>query len=439
MKEEIKTAELYERAMKVMPGPQSNLRIPINIMPTFIVKGQGARLWDADDNEYIDYMIAAGPGVLGHGNQEYLDAVKSQLDTLYYSVSGATQTPMEVELAEKIVQFVPCAEKVRFCISGTEAVQLAIRLARSYTGRRYFIRFEGSYHGWMDNVLGGLIHANPIENPFPYESKEDPMGTEGRDSSAFEQGFRLPYNDIEVLEGVLERWGDQVAMVLVEPIQAASCISPRPGYLERVKELCQKYGIVLCFDEVVTGFRVALGGAQEILGVSPDLAIYGKALAAGVPVAAIAGRSELMDLFLSGRVVGAGTFNGYPLGVSAALATLKILERDGGAIYGRVDKAQAKIMEGLRGIFRRRDVPVLVQGVRGLFVIHFINKDVVYSVRELKDADTSKPKELRIQLAKEGVLIMWGGRWYVTGAHTDNDVAITLERAERVIERMYHR
>jgi glutamate-1-semialdehyde 2,1-aminomutase len=289
----------------------------------------------------------------------------------------------------------------------------------------------------MDNVLGGLIHDNPVENPFPYEGKEDPMGTEGRDPSAFEQGFRLPYNDIELLEKVLERWGDQIAMVLVEPIQAASCISPRPGYLDRVKELCRHYGIVFCFDEVVTGFRVALGGAQELLGVSPDLAIYGKALAAGIPVAAIAGRSELMDLFLNGRVVGAGTFNGYPLGVSAALATLRILERDGGAIYRRVDRAQAKLMEGLHRIFQNQGVPVLIQGVRGLFVIHFINKDEVYSVRELKDADMSKPKELRIQLANEGVLIMWGGRWYITGAHTDADVAETLECAEKAIERMY--
>ena len=206
MTSDTRTNQFHRRAMKVMPGPQSNVRMPINIRPTFIERGRGCHLWDVDGNEYIDYMIAAGPGVLGQSNPEFIDAMKSQLDRLLYSVSGASQTPMEVDLAEKLVQIIPCAEKVRFLLSGTEAVQLAIRLARGYTGRRYFIRFEGSFHGWLDNVLGGLVHDDPVENPFPYEGESDSLGTAGRGPSAFEQCFCLPYNDIEIFEKVLDRW-----------------------------------------------------------------------------------------------------------------------------------------------------------------------------------------------------------------------------------------
>ena len=436
MRSDTRTKDLHRRAVKVMPGSQSNLRIPINIRPTFIERGQGARLWDVDGNEYIDYMIAAGPGVLGQSNPEYIDAMKDQLDTLLYSVSGASQTPMEVELAERLIRIIPCAEKVRFLLSGTEAVQLAIRMARGYTGRRYFIRFDGSYHGWLDNVLGGLVHDDPEENPFPYEGEADPLGTAGRDPAAFEQCFCLPYNDIDIFERVLDRWGEQVAIVLVEPIQASAAISPRPGYLERVQELCRKYGVVLCFDEVVTGFRAALGGAQELFGITPDLAIYGKALSAGLPLAALAGRSDIMDILLGSKVVGAGTFNGYPLGISAALTTVKILERDNGAIFRHVDRVQARLMEGLREILKRHGITGLVQGFNGLFIIHFIDEDVVWSVSDLKKADMDMSHQLRLRLDDEGILILFGGRWLVSGAHTEEDIDRTLECADRAVSRL---
>ncbi|MGD0916673.1 MAG: aminotransferase class III-fold pyridoxal phosphate-dependent enzyme, partial [Thermodesulfobacteriota bacterium] len=241
MRSNVKTLGLLERARKVMPGPQSNLRMPLSAKPTFIVEGKGARFWDVDGNEYIDFMIGAGPGIFGHGNEEYIQGLKNQLDMLYYLISGAAQTPTEVELAEKFVQYVPCAEKVRFCLSGTEAVQLAIRLARSYTKRPYFIRFEGHYHGWLDNVLGGMVNDNPVEMPFAVESEQDPLGTEGKEPNAFKQSFKLPWNDVEVLEKVLKKHGEEVAMVLMEPINCnGGCCPPRPGYLEKVRELCSR-------------------------------------------------------------------------------------------------------------------------------------------------------------------------------------------------------
>jgi glutamate-1-semialdehyde 2,1-aminomutase len=437
MESNSKTQQLYERASNVMPGPQSNLRIPLSAEPLFIIKGKGARLWDADGNEYIDFMLAAGPGILGHGNREYIETLKNQLDTLYYSVSGASQTPMEVELAEKVVQYVPCAQKVRFCLSGTEAVQLAIRLARAYTKRRYFIRFEGHYHGWLDNVLGGAVNDRPSGKPFAIESDNDPLGTEGRDPGAFEQSFKVPWNDIEVLERVLETYGEEVAMVHMEPILCnGGCCPPRPGYLERVRELCTEYGVVLSFDEVITGFRVGLGGAQGELGVTPDIATFGKAMAGGIPIGAVAGKTEIMDLLLERRVIGAGTFNGYPFGMAASLATLRILEKGHGSYYRDMDRLQGRLMKGLKAIGRRYGIPTLVQGPRGVFFHHFIDKEVAYSVRDLKEGDVEKQNRFRTLLAENGVLIMWRGRWYVSGGLSEVDVDRTLESADRAMARL---
>jgi glutamate-1-semialdehyde 2,1-aminomutase len=433
----VKNLELAERALKIMPGGHSNLRAPVGVKPLFATRGEGAHLWDVDGNEYIDFMCGAGPGIFGFSNQEYIQALKNQLDTLYYLISGAAQTPMEIELAEKFVQYVLCAEKVRFCLSGTEAVQLAIRLARAYTKRRYFIRFEGHYHGWLDNVLGGLVSDDPVNKPFSVESDLDPVGTEGRDPAAFEQSFKLPWNDIEVLEKVLEKYGEEVAMVLMEPILCNSgCCPPRLGYLEKVRELCTKYGIVLCFDEVITGFRVGLNCAQGLFGVTPDITTFGKALAGGVPMGAVAGKKEILDLLFTRRVIGAGTFNGYPLGTAASLASLKILEKDNSAYYRKVDKLQGRLMAGLKEIAKRRGIPVLIQGPRGVFYYQFINREIAYSPRDLKEADIEKQNRFRTILAEEGILIMWGGRWYVSGALTEADVDKTLECVDRVMGKL---
>ena len=416
------TEDLVRRAEKVMPGPQSNLRAPVGVKPLFIVRGEGARLWDVDGNEYLDFMCGAGPGIFGYSNEEYIQALKKQLDTLYYLVSGAAQTPMEVEVAEKFVKHVPCAEKVRFCLSGTEAVQLAIRLARAYTRRRYFIRFEGHYHGWMDNVLGGMVNDGATGMPFGIESDQDPLETEGRDPDAFKQSFKLPWNDTEVLERVLERYGEEVAMIHMEPILCnGGCCPPRPGYLERVRELCTEYGIVLSFDEVITGFRIALNCAQGVLGVKPDIATFGK---------------EIMDLLLERRVVGAGTFNGYPLGVAASLVTLDILEKDNGVYYGKIDRLQARLMEGLKEISKRRGIPTLIQGPRGVFYFQFIDKEIAYSVRDLKGADVEKQNRFRTLLDDEGILIMWGGRWYISGGLTVQDVDKALDCTDRAMRRL---
>ena len=424
---------LFERSQRVMPGPHSNARVPLELAPTYLTRARGSHVWDKDGREYIDYMIGAGPGILGHSHPAIVSAVTQQLGRVDYITSGAVQTPLETELAEKIVHFVPGAEKVRFMLAGSEAVQMAIRLARGFTGRRYFIRFEGAYHGWMDNVLGGVVSNDPVKDPFPSEHPDDPLGTEGRDTSAFEQGFRLPFNNLEILEQVLSHWGEQVAMILVEPIQAGTCISPKPGYLQQVRKLCDRYGILLCFDEIVTGFRVALGGAQELLGVIPDITIFGKALGAGVPIAAVAGRSDIMDQLKTGRVIGAGTFNGYPLGVAAALATLDVLAADNGAFYHFIDSFQARLVEGIKDLMRKHSIVGVVQGPRGLFIIHFGTSREIFHISDVPAESKKLNYHLRSMLAEAGILIMWGGRWYLNHVLTDSDLDRSLAALDRIL------
>ena len=433
-------AELWERAEKVMPGRHSSFRQTEYGFkkPYFMVKAKGAHVWDVEGKDYLDFVMGLGPGILGHNNDEYTQALKKQMDEICFGASGTYSVPLEVEWAEKFVSLIPCAEKVRLCITGSEAVQLVIRLARAYTKRRYFIRFEGHYHGWLDNVLGGVVNDNALSMPFALESTADTMSTEGRDPQAFLQSFKLPWNDIAVLENVLEKYGEQVALIIMEPINCnGGCCSPRPGYLERVRELCTKYGIVFCLDEVITGFRVGLSGAQGLLGVTPDISTFGKAMAAGMPAAAVTGKRWIMDLLAERKVAGVGTFNGYPLGVAASLATINILERDNGAIYKHIDRMQERLTEGLREVSRRHGIPTLVQGPRGAFNLYFMDGEIAYSVREItQNSDAEKLDKWREMLANEGLLLMRGARWYLCGALTNDDVDKALEYADRVMAKL---
>jgi len=436
MLEKRHTSDLIEKHGKVFSGPHTNLSFMTD-SPTFFSRGQGVHVWDTEEKEYIDFMISMGAAVMGYANQEYLEPIHRQLDRLNYYTGGVSQFPQEVELGEKIVQHVPCAEKVRFGMTGTEVCQLAFRLARAYTGRPYILHFEEHYHGWLDNVQGGLAHDDPVENPFADEGKGSRWFTEGRDPSALNSYLRIPWNDTELLEAVLERWADKEAMMIMEPVWCSNgCLFPRPGYLERARELCDKHGIILCFDEVQTGFRIGLGGAQGRLGVIPDVAVFAKALGGGLPFAAIAGKAEIMDMLLRGKVVGAGTFNGYPIGVVAALSCLAIMERNDGAHFKRIGQHQERLMNGVRKISKCHDVPVFVTGPRGVFAVHFTDQEEMYTNRDLAETDKEKQKRFRGLLAEEGVLILWNGRFYLSAGLTDGDIDVTLEATDRAISRL---
>ncbi len=426
--------QLAARALEVMPGPHSNLPGYELFRPIWIERGEGAHLWDADGNEYLDYMCGLGAGTMGYGNRAVLDAVHAQLDRLPY-LDAARRNRGEIALAEKIIEHIPSAEKVRYLLSGTEAVQLVIRLARAYTKRNLFIRFDGHYHGWVDNAYGGGVDPNPDGLPYALYREDDLFTSKGLDPESRKQSLKIPWNDIEVLERTLEQYGDQVALIIMEAINAngGSCY-PKPGYLERVRELCDQYGIVLCFDEIITGFRVGLNGAQGLLGVTPDLTTLGKGVAGGTPISVVCGKAEIMDQCADRKVVGAGTFNGYPLGVAAALATISYVERDDGAFFRNMAAVQARLTAGQREIAARHGHRMLIQDCPGVMMFYPVDLDRAWTIGEWYTiADHAKGERIRSLLFQRGVLTLFRGRWFFSGAHTNEDVDRTLEILDGVM------
>jgi glutamate-1-semialdehyde 2,1-aminomutase len=438
-----KCQDLTHKFNAIFPGGHSNFRVPFEATQNriFITKAEGSHLWDADGNEYIDYMCAMGPNILGHRHPDYIQTLKEYLDEMSFAVgSGILFTPADIELGEKIIKHIPCAEKIKFCLSGTEAVQMAIRLARAYTERPYFIRFESHYHGWLDNVLGGVINPNSDEKPFGVDNPDLDLVTytQGRNPRALEESFVLPWNDVERLEEVLDKYGEEVAIIHFEGIVCNHFgMMPKPGFIEKIRELCTKYGIVMSMDEVITGFRLGLGGAQGYLGVTPDIATFGKAMAGGVPFSAVVGKAEILNQLQDGTVLGPGTFNGNPFAVKAALTTLSILEKDNGACYDEMWRVQKGLMDGLSDLAQKYDIPVLIHGLTGVFHTLFgITKDAIYTDADLEDFDLNLLYSFWPKMHEEGIIVMAGGRWYMTMSHTDEDVDRTLEAADKTMAQM---
>lgn len=338
------------------------------------IKGKGSRLWDLDGNEHLDLFCKFGALIVGHLNEEY----NAKLIEYINKVISVDHCDLEGSVCERIIHHVPSAEMVRFGLSGTESIQNAIRLARSYTRKHKFVRFEGHFHGNADNIMGGR-QSSP-NNPVPIDYDGDLLGTEGRAPGIFQdQSFLIPWNNIEVLEKLLQERGNEIGSVIMEPI----CINgggilPNQGYLEKVRELCNLHHVVLIFDEVVTGFRVALGGAQSLLGVTPDITVFAKAIAGGaLPVSAIVGRKEIMQLYTEKKVIHAGTFNGYPLGLAAVLATLEILEKDT-LCYERMNSFLNQIAHSLVEAANNAGIPMVVQGSPCVQVFHSQAKPITH-------------------------------------------------------------
>jgi len=435
---------LTEKFSRYYPASHSNFRIPIEATENrvFIVRAEGSHLWDVDGNEYIDYQGGMGPTILGHRHPEFIAGLKDLMDRSALCVgSGLLFSPDDVEVAELLVKHIPCAEQVKFCITGSEAVQMAIRLARAYTGRPHFIRFSGHYHGWFDNVLGGMVDPHPEGKPFAlYDPESDPLldmcFTLGRAPGSERESFLLPWNDPEVLEDTLEKYGEEVALIHLEsPICNHFCMPPRPGFLQRIRELCTHYGIVMSIDEVITGFRLGLSGAQGYYGVTPDLSTFGKAMAGGVPFSAVVGKAEILEQLRDKRVLGPGTFNGYPLGMRAALSTIQILQRDNGAAYVRMEGIQKSLENGLKDLAQKHGVQMRIQGAPGVFFTIFgVDRDaVVYSDEDLMTIDLDTMLRFWSGMHHEGIGVLAGGRWYMSIVHTEADVDQTLAAADRVM------
>lgn len=433
--------ELTEKLVKAYVGGHSNLKIDLSATPMkiFVDHMKGARVYDLDGNEYVDYMLAMGPIIVGHCHDHYVQALKECIDTVSPTIgSYILATEKEIVLAEKLKKHIPCAEEIKFAVTGSEAVQVAIRLARAYTGKRYVIRFSGHYHGWFDNVMGMVMNPDSHGMPFGIESEEDMFATAGKDPEAVKQTFILPWNDIDAVEDCLKQYGDQVAMVHCEPIVFNHHgLMPRPGFFERLKELCEQHNVVLSFDEIITGFRCGLNGAQGKMGVTPHMATFGKAIAGGMPVSLVAGKKEIMGLLGDRTVVGGGTFMGYPLGVAACLATIEILEQDNGAVYDEMDRLQERLASGIGKISQQKGMPMLCQGTGGaMAILPGVECPVAYTDADLATLDIDMLFKIWTQLQDEGVLTRIGGTFYMTTAHNDADIDFTLEAFSRCMAKL---
>ncbi|MDQ3808777.1 MAG: aspartate aminotransferase family protein [Chloroflexota bacterium] len=425
-----RSTEWFERACRSLAGGvSSNFRMGGQPVPLFFERAEGARLWDVDGNEYLDYVLGMGPVILGHAPTSVIDAVGK---TLTRGQLFAGQHIDEVRLAERFSELVCCAETVRFGSSGSEMDQAAIRAARALTGRSRVVKFEGHYHGWFDTLLvspaGSPLDAiGPVEAPKPY------LPSAGQSAAAAQDVTPLPWNNIQVLEDYLANNADRTAAVLMEPILCnTSVIMPRPGYLERVRELCDRYGIVLIFDEVITGFRVGIGGAQKRLGVSPDLAVFAKAVAAGFAIAVLAGKRKFMAPLADGSALHGGTFNSNLVSTAAALATLDVLTQAGDAAYQAMEARGERLMAGLRELGERRGLRV--QGLGMAFNTAFGGPCLIESYRDYAQTDAARQKRFLTELQHRGVRVTSRGTWFLSMAHTDADVELTLEAARGALE-----
>lgn len=428
--ERLRTGErLWERARRVIPGGvNSNVKMEERPRPLFFARAAGSRLVDSDGTEYIDYTCAYGPVILGHAYPAVVAAVQ-QAASRGFLYGG--QHEGEIQLAERLADIVPCIEMVRLNSTGSEAVAAAVRLARAYTGRTLVVRFAGHYHGWLDEQLAS---THP-----PVEGAMTPvLESAGQPPSAGAHLLIAPWNDAEAVERLIAAHRGEIAAVLMEPIMCnAGVIMPAAGYLEEVRSLCTRQGIVLIFDEVITGFRVHLGGAQALLGVVPDIAVFGKAMANGFPMSCVAGRRSIMDLISSGRVVHAGTFNGSPLGVAAALATIDELMRRTDEIYPRLAAVGTQLMRGITDLAAARGIPVLLQGPGPVFYMWFTDVRAITDYRTSAAVDRAPYARFAQTLLAKGVRVIPGGRWYVSFSHTDRDVDQTLEAVAAALDALH--
>jgi len=421
---------LFQRAAKVMPlGVNSNFRYWGPDDTLIFRKGEGAYVWDADDRRYIDYRLAFGPVILGHAYPPVLERVRQALE------SGnlfAGTTPAEVEVAERITRLCK-VDKVRLTSSGTEATMHALRLARAYTGREKFIKFEGNYHGQADYFMFSTATSpagalGSARSPVPAPSTSGiPKGMHG-------YVITLPFNDLERLEERVEAvWGD-LAAIIVEPIMGNSCaVMPRPGWLEKLRELCDRYRIVLIFDEVKTGFRIAKGGAQEYFGVQADLVTYAKALGNGFPIAAFAGKEGIMRTIEAGGVAHAGTYSGNAVGTAAALATLDLLENE--PVLETIRQRGQMLMSGIGEVLRDAGLPHSVQGSPAMFGILLGSDQTPSDYRDCLQGDAALYKRITFALAERGVLAEpdFLEAWYLSYSHSEQDVAETLTALEQAV------
>ncbi len=418
-----KTRALYERAKRAIPyGINSNFRYWGEDDTLVIERGAGAYIWDADGNRYIDYRLGFGPIILGHGYPEVVERVRAAIQD---GTVFAWTTPLEIQVAERLCRLCKI-DKVRLSNTGTEATMHALRLARAHTDRERFIKFEGQYHGMADYFLFSTASA-PASAVGSRRSPIPVPASSGIPRALNQYVYTLPFNDLERLEErVAANWHD-IAAIFVEPMLGnLAGILPADGFLKKIRELCDQYGIVMVMDEVKTGFRIAKGGAQEFFGVQADLVTYAKAMANGFPIAAIGGKNEIMMTVEPGAVAQGGTFAGNVVGTAAANATLEILERE--PILDTIQTRGRTLMDGIREILTESGIPHAVTGLPAMFGIFLGEGSAPQDYRRYMTGDAELYEKIIMECASRGVLPDADGRepWFLCAALSEEDVSTTL-------------
>ena len=423
-----KSKELFKKAKKLIPG---GVNSPVRAFksvggePLFIKKASGSKIYDADGNEYIDYVGSWGPMIVGHSNPKVVSALKK---AIVNGTSYGAPTELEVQLAEMVIKAFPSIEMVRMVNSGTEATMSAIRLARAYTNRNKVIKFEGCYHGHVDSLLvkagsGAATLGLPDSPGVPPDFAKNTI--------------TIPFNDIERVKDVLEKEGEKIACIILEPVIGnIGVVPPKNGFLQELREVTKKYGIVLIFDEVMTGFRVAYGGTQELYNIKADLTCLGKIIGGGLPVGAYGGKREIMEMVApAGPVYQAGTLSGNPLAMTAGIETLKILSKSG--IYKKLDKISEKLCKGMEDGARESGIPVYSTRVGSMFSMFFTDKEVI-------DYTTAKTSDIN-RFSKYFSLMLKGGIYlapsqfeagFVSLAHSDSDIDRTIEVSRKTLKKL---
>jgi glutamate-1-semialdehyde 2,1-aminomutase len=415
--------EAIEKSGRYLPGGSTG-----NVYSDVVIRqGRGSRVWDLSGNEYVDYLLGSGPMLIGHSHPEVVAAVTEQVElgTTFFALSEPA-----IRLAEEIVRAVPCAEKVRFLSSGTEATLYAMRLARAYRKRDKILKFEGGFHGMNDYALMSMAPAQPPD--FPLAAPD----SAGIPESVRAEMLIAPFNDIDATTAIIEQHHDELAGVIVEPFQRV--IPPVPGFLKGLREVTRRYEMPLIFDEIVTGFRFSYGGAQEYYQVTPDLCTLGKAVAGGFPLAVVAGSEEIMDLFDPAKAQAGeqlpqiGTLSGNPVAAVAGLATLSVLRREG--TYDRLFATGQRIKDALQRLLNEAEVPAQVVGEAPLFDIYFVEGEVT-DYRSTLASDKPKLARFNRLLLERGVF-KGDTKYYVSTAHDEDDVELTLGAFASAIEEL---
>ncbi len=421
---------LFEQAKTVIPGGVNSPVRAFNGVggnPIFFTKGEGAYLFDADGKKYIDYVASWGPMILGHANQAVVNAVK---ETLEKGLGFGAPTEIETILAKKVCELMPSIELVRMVSSGTEATMSAIRLARGFTGRDKIVKFEGCYHGHSDSLLvkagsGALTLGVPTSPGVP--------------AALAEHTLTLEYNNVDQVREVLSEVGDEVACIIVEPVAGnMNCIPPVDGFLQGLREVCDAHGVVLIFDEVMTGFRVALGGAQAYYGVKPDLTTLGKVIGGGLPVGAFGGKREIMEYIAPlGPVYQAGTLSGNPMSMSAGLAMLNALSDDVN-FYQNLNEKVQMLTDGILAQAQANNIGMTANVVGGMFGLFFTDSDSVTNFDEASTCDVERFKKFYHLMLEEGIYMAPSAyeAGFVSNAHSNEDIQATIDATGRVFAKL---